>query len=163
MAPKLEKTFTMRGYINKENTLDLKAIKTGPQRIIVPIVSGFVKGSGLDAEILPGGADWILLDPSSNIAHIDVRTQARASNGHSLYIHYIGVLKMDEGAQKVLGWASDAKTTQVGDHHWFNQPIIETSDPEFKWVEDCVWNGQGHFVVDERGSAVEYEIYKVTN
>jgi len=61
MAPKLEKTFTMRGYINKENTLDLKAIKTGPQRIIVPIVSGFVKGSGLDAEILPGGADWILV------------------------------------------------------------------------------------------------------
>ncbi len=61
MAPKLEKTFTMRGYMDQKNSHDLKAIWTGPSRIIVPIVSGFLKGPGVDAEIVPGGGDWILV------------------------------------------------------------------------------------------------------
>lgn len=61
MAPKLERFFTMRGYMSKENTVDLKAIKGGASRIIVPITHGFIKGSGLEAEILPGGGDWILV------------------------------------------------------------------------------------------------------
>lgn len=61
MAPKFEKHFTVRGYMSKENSHDLKAIWSGPVRIIVPIISGFVEGSGLKAEILPGGGDWILV------------------------------------------------------------------------------------------------------
>jgi hypothetical protein len=61
MGPKLEHAFTMRGYMNKENSLDLKTIKFGPQRIIVPITHGFIEGSGLKAEIVPGGGDWILV------------------------------------------------------------------------------------------------------
>lgn len=61
MAPIFEHVFTMRGYMSKENTVDLKAIKSGASRIIVPITHGFIKGSGLEAEILPGGGDWILV------------------------------------------------------------------------------------------------------
>ena len=61
MAPKLEQVFAMRGYMSKENTINLKAIKGGPVRVVVPITHGFIKGSGLDAEILPGGGDWILV------------------------------------------------------------------------------------------------------
>jgi hypothetical protein len=61
MAPKLEQVFAMRGYMSKENTVNLKEIKGGPVRIVVPITHGFIKGSGLEAEILPGGGDWILV------------------------------------------------------------------------------------------------------
>ncbi len=88
---------------------------------------------------------------------------ARTADGHSTYIHYSGVLRFDESGGKVLSFGPDAKTTQYGDHHWFSGPIMETSDPKMKWIEDELWVGQGHFVVDEKGSAVEYEIYKVTN
>lgn len=97
------------------------------------------------------------------MSHLDVRTQARTSEGHSLYVHYHGILKIDESGEKVLAWSSDARTTKSGDHEWFSAPIIETDDPKFKWVETSMWVGQGHWVVDETGSAVEYEIYKVTN
>jgi hypothetical protein len=61
MAPKLEHAFTMRGYMSQENSVDLKAIKSGPYRIIVPITHGFLRGSGLEATLLPGGGDWILV------------------------------------------------------------------------------------------------------
>jgi len=153
----------MRGYISQNDTLNLNSIRNGTSRVIVPIYSGFVEGSGLKAEITPGGADWISLDTKLNIAHIDVRTQARTSDGGALHIYYQGVLKMDDAATKVLGWAKDAKTTQFGDHNWFNAPIIETSSEEFKWVESTLFVGEGRFIVDEKGSAVEYQIFKVVN
>lgn len=41
---------------------------------------------------------------------------------------------------------------------------METSDPEFKWVESAVWVAEGRFVVGEDGEgvvAIEYEVYKV--
>lgn len=54
MAPKLEKCFVMRAYISKDHSHGLN-----PARSIVPIISGFIEGSGLKAEIIPGGGDWI--------------------------------------------------------------------------------------------------------
>jgi hypothetical protein len=62
-----------------------------------------------------------------------------------------------------LGFAPDAKSTDYGDQEWFATPIVETSDPKFKWVEESVFVAQGHFVVDESGSAVEYQIYRAVN
>lgn len=65
MAPTLEHCLTTRGYLSKENTVDLKAIKNGPSRIVVAVPFGFVKGTGpaegLEAEILPSSGDWLLV------------------------------------------------------------------------------------------------------
>lgn len=97
------------------------------------------------------------------MSHLDVRIQARTENGHSLHIHYNGKLKANDKVNKVLTFASDAKSTDYGDQEWFATPIIETSDPKFKWVEESVFVGQGHFVVEPTGSAVEYQIYRVVN
>jgi hypothetical protein len=105
----------------------------------------------------------IQLDKTTGTAHLDVRTQARTAEGESLYIHYTGILKIDEPSGKVLAWADDAKTTNYGDHAWFSGPIIETSSEKFKWVERTLFVGEGRWVVDADGSAVEYEIYKVVN
>ncbi|KAK5060200.1 hypothetical protein LTR84_010085 [Exophiala bonariae] len=162
MAPKLESAFTMRAYLSKES-VKLDGIKSGPSRLVLPITHGFVQGSGLTAKVLPGGADWLLLDPSTNVAHLDVRTQARTADGHSLYIHYHGVLKVDDAGSKALAGAADAKSTDFGDHEWFAGPVIETDDPNFKWVETTLFVGQGRYVIDDEGSAVEYQIYKVVN
>jgi hypothetical protein len=71
------------------------------------------------------------------------------------------VVQIDASLSKVLTGAEDAKTTSFGDHHWYSTPMSETSNPTLKWIEDAAWVGQGRVVVDERGSAVEYEIYQV--
>jgi hypothetical protein len=184
MTPRLERRFTMRGYTSSDGTCDLKAIQSGPTRLIVPVVGGFFKGEGVEAEVLSGGGDWPLvrlvvvisylckqctdqptlqLDPSTNVAHLDVRAHARVSNGHYIFIHYNGVMKIDVPLSKVLTGATDAETTSFGDHYWYSTPIFETSDPELKWIEDVAWVGQGRVVVDGRGTAVEYEIYQVVN
>jgi hypothetical protein len=63
MAPHLEKRFTMRGYTSRDGTCDLKAMRSGPSRLIVPVTGGFIKGHGVDAEVLRGGGDWPLVRP----------------------------------------------------------------------------------------------------
>jgi len=60
MAPKLEFAFIMRAYLSKES-FKLDGILGGPSRLILPITHGFVEGSGLKAEVQPGGADWLLV------------------------------------------------------------------------------------------------------
>lgn len=70
---------------------------------------------------------------------------------------------MDEAGSKALAGADGAKSTEYGDHEWFAGPIIETDDANFKWVETTLFVGQGRYVVDEEGAAVEYQIYKVVN
>lgn len=101
------------------------------------------------------------VDSSTSIAHLDVRAQARLSNGHIIYVHYTGILKIDDATSKVLMGAEDAKTTAYGDHEWYTAPVFETSDPALKWIEDAAWVGQGRVVVDEGGRAVEYGIYQL--
>lgn len=49
----------MRIYLSKENTHSLGAMRNGPHRYIAAIAGGFIKGEGIEAEILPGGADWV--------------------------------------------------------------------------------------------------------
>ena len=70
---------------------------------------------------------------------------------------------MDDAGEKLFSWADDAKTTNFGDHDWFAGPIIETDDQDFKWVETSLFVAQGRYVVDDSGSAVEYQVFKVNN
>lgn len=59
MPPNLEHRFALRAYLSKDNICDLQAIRSGPRNYIAAITGGFLKGEGLDAELLPGGADWM--------------------------------------------------------------------------------------------------------
>jgi hypothetical protein len=103
------------------------------------------------------------MNPATNTAHLNVRIGARSSTGEAIFVQYQGILKVTEAGGKVFSGAPDAKSTEYGDQEWFISPIIETGAEKFKWMEETVWVGQGHFVVDEKGSAVEYQVYRVVN
>ena len=103
------------------------------------------------------------MNPATKTAHVNVRFAACTSSGDAIFAQYQGILKVDEAGEKLLAGAPDAKSTAYGDQEWFISPQIETSSEKFKWVEETVWLGQGHWVVDERGSAAEYEVYRVVN
>jgi len=92
MAPKLEKAFTLRCFLSKEDLLVFGPIKGGPHRYAVPVTYGFLEGSGIKAQLVQGGSDWILMDTTTNVAHLDVRTQARTAEGDVIYIKYPGIL-----------------------------------------------------------------------
>lgn len=197
MPPKLEKVFTLRGYLDSAGTIDAGPLKgdNGPRQIVVPIPSGYLEGSGVRGELLPGSGDWqtvsvyvftfqltrwpstdtclpMQLNTSTNVAHLNVRLQLRltepkptdsGASPYTVHIHYDGVVKVDEKAGKILSFAPDAKSTDWGDHYWFSSPMMVTSCPELKWVESSWFVARGRFEIDEVGTAIEYEIYKLNN
>lgn len=58
-------------------------------RRVVPIVGGAVRGE-VEAEILPGGADWQLIRPDGTI-EVDARYSARTTDGALLLLHASGL------------------------------------------------------------------------
>ncbi|KAI9925323.1 hypothetical protein ASPWEDRAFT_176850 [Aspergillus wentii DTO 134E9] len=165
-APTLEPCFILRLYISNENITHIDDIKSGPSRMIVTVTHGRLQGYGVTADVLPGGSDWILHDPKTDTAHIDVRTQAHTNTtpNHAFYIHYTGIMQLDDKIKKFLQGSPDAVTTDFGEHYWFQTPLFETSHPDLKWIEQAFFVGRGRLVV-EKGlpSAVEYQICRVGN
>lgn len=80
-----------------------------------------------------------------------------------MHVHYDGIVKIDEKAGTVLSFAPDAESTDWDDHYWFSSPTMLTNCPELKWVESCWFVAGGRFQIDEKGTAIEYEIYKLDN
>ncbi|EXJ59432.1 uncharacterized protein A1O5_12057 [Cladophialophora psammophila CBS 110553] len=164
MAPKFEQVFKLRAFLSKTDFLSLGPIKGGPHRYIATVTHGTLEGCGLKAQLLHGGGDWLLLDHSSGVAHLDIRAQARSEGGECFYLHYPGILKMDEATQLVLQWSPEAKTTRSEDHYFVTTPVFETSSQDFKWMEQNIFIGHGHWYIPGDGTqAVEYEIYKVVS
>ncbi|QDS75188.1 hypothetical protein FKW77_008591 [Venturia effusa] len=154
MAPKLEKCFTMRAYLGKHDTVTLNTPGDATTKVILPLEIGWVEGSGLKADLMPGGSDWNSVSGPTFTPTKKVTLHcSRRSDSQRVFLGLVQTA--------VLSWSPEAKTTQFGDHTWFSQPIMETSDPAFKWVESTMFVGEGRFVVEERRTAVEYEIYKV--
>lgn len=58
-------------------------------RRVVPIIGGSIRGS-VDADILPGGADWQIVRPDGTI-EIDSRYSARTPDGAFLLLHARGL------------------------------------------------------------------------
>jgi hypothetical protein len=164
MPPKLEQVFTLRAFISKDDTLPLGSVKGGAQRTVVPVVGGFLSGSGLEAKIFHGGGDWSLLDAASGTLHLDARFQARSESGDMIYGRYPGIIKLDPEIQKILEWSSEARTTESKEHYFFATPVFEVSSEKFKWMEQSVFVSHGHFVVPGDGTqAVEYEVYRTVS
>lgn len=51
----------MRLYTAPEKALVIPQAKSNAHRIIAFLTHGHIRGSGFEAELLPGGADWILV------------------------------------------------------------------------------------------------------
>lgn len=135
MSPQLSHVFTLRGLLASDS-IDVGNFQSGPKRIIGALEGGFLRGvagthgEGMDATLLSGGSDWVLLDEGTGVTNIDVRTHGKTSNGEGVYVQYTGVFKADPAAIQFLTDAPEAKTTQFGDHHWWCRPLIETNG---KW------------------------------
>ena len=130
--PKLTHVLNLRAHMSLESGV------AGPQRggairQLAPLTGGFLKGvpgtkaEGLDVKLFPGGSDWLLVDMATNIAHLDVRTHGKNTEGDGFFIHYTGYLGLDEHAALFQSFSPDAKTTKGGDHVWWSQPNFETN------------------------------------
>jgi hypothetical protein len=84
MPPTLEHYFTMRAYFDRENMLPVGKIKGGPERTVVPLHTGWLRGRDTTAKLLPGSGDWFLVSSSSaGLANVPTQSLTLVSSAQS--------------------------------------------------------------------------------
>ncbi|KAF2170377.1 hypothetical protein M409DRAFT_51426 [Zasmidium cellare ATCC 36951] len=173
MPPSLTPALTLKIYQSRENVLAFNSTKGLAPRYIAPLVEGHLQphssstSPSFNAALVPGGSDWLRVDPSTGTGHLDARLHFRSKTDPSyvFFVRFEGIVRMDEAIQKIWEWSPEAKTTEFGEGRNFVSPVIECSAEENKWMETTVFVGWGRYVVegqgDERRQAVEYEIFAV--
>jgi len=124
-------------------------------RSIFDVTGGSAEGPRLRGRLLASGGDWLLLD-EGGVGRLDVRGTLETDDGAHIYVHYHGVLEMNE---KVLGALEKGEATDYGDTYFMTQPRFETGDPRYAWLNRVVAVAEGRVLP----SAVEYRVYELVN
>ena len=122
-------------------------------RRVVPILGGCIV-DGLDAEVLPGGADWQVVRPDGTI-EIDTRYTARTADGSLLHLRTHGIRT---GAPEVLAALSRGEDVPATDYAFRLHVVVETSAPAYAELQRSLI-----VAAAARGDGlVVYDAYRVT-
>jgi hypothetical protein len=132
-------------------------IGKGPHgnRMIFDVIGGSAEGPRISGKFLPSGADWLLID-ETGIARLDVRATLASHDGAHIFVHYHGVLEMNE---KVMSATAKGEGTDYGDTYFMTAPRFETGDARYQWLNRIVCVAEGRMLPN----AVEYRVYELSN
>jgi hypothetical protein len=124
-------------------------------RRIFDVIGGRAEGPRLRGRLVASGGDWLLVD-AEGVGRLDVRGTLETDDGASIFIHYHGVLELNEA---VLAALEKGESTDFGDTYFMTQPRFETGDPRYAWLNRVVAVAEGRVLP----GAVEYRVYEVLN
>ena len=150
--PKLE--YLMTYHADLKPPVEIGAVPSGNRRIF-DVTGGQFEGPKLKGRILPSGGDWLLMGPDG-VGRLDVRTTLETMDGAQIYLHYHGVLVINE---KIFQALDSGGESQYGDTYFMTQPRFETGDDRYAWLNTIVAVGEGRVLPN----AVEYRVYQVLN
>ena len=135
-APNLVFAFELRAQV--ADPVEIGQVPHGRRRI-VDILGGTVKGPMLNAKIVPGGADWQLIQPDG-FSELDTRYTLETDQGQLVYVQNAGIRHAPPDVmQKLLaGQIVDPKLV-----YFRTVPKFETSAPELQWLARSVFIGVG--------------------
>jgi hypothetical protein len=157
-VPGLEPAFAVDARLGP---LEDHGVTRAGHRRVIPIAGGRVSpaaggpfGGLLEAEILPGGADWQVVRPDGSI-EIDTRYSARTPAGEFVHFRTSGVRS---GPPAVLAALLRGEAVDPAEYYFRVAVHLETSAPRLAALERSI------FVASAvRGaSSVAYVAYQVT-
>ncbi len=151
MSLELSYEFTFWAQLNP-------AVAVGPgplgQRLCFEVTGGAATGDRINAEVLSGGGDWILVGPDG-YGRVDVRIQLKTVDGAFIYVQYGGLIEINQVVAQALATGGG---TNYEDQYFRTAPRLETGDPRYGWVNQSLFVARGHQV---EGAKVEYQVYRV--
>ncbi|UNK71359.1 DUF3237 domain-containing protein [Microbacterium sp. H1-D42] len=121
-------------------------------RRVVPILGGEVTGE-IEAEILPGGADWQLIDADGTI-RIDARYSARTSAGELVLLHAAG---LRAGSPEVLERLGRGEDVDPAAYVFRTTVDIETSAPRLAHLQRSMFLASAR----RQAATVSYRTYRI--
>jgi len=135
-APQLVFAFELRAQVGAP--AEIGAVTHGRRRI-VPILGGTVQGPMLKAKVLPGGADWQVIQPDG-FTELDTRYTIETDKGQLVYVQNAGMRHAPPDVMQKLLAGQPVDPTLV---YFRTIPKFETSAPELQWLTRAVFIGLG--------------------
>jgi hypothetical protein len=133
--------------------LDLGVTDAGHRRI-VPIVGGTVTGERFSGVVVPGGADWQVIQ-ADGATTIDTRYTLRADDGALVHLRTTGIRS---GPPEVLAALLRGEDADPSSYYFRVTATFETAAPQHAWLTRVLTVA----VARRRASAVEYDAYTLT-
>lgn len=130
-------------------------IGSGPygERRIMPVKGGTITGSKLKGEILPFGADWVLVR-SDGVCELDIRITIRTDDGELIYMRPRGIFS---ASPKIWERITKGDEVNPSEYYFCTTPIFETGSEKYWWVNSIIAVGVGAYVLGQ----VHYKIYQI--
>lgn len=141
-APALTFAFELRAQV--ADPTEIGQVPHGRRRI-VEILGGTVRGPNFSAKIVPGGADWQLIQPDG-FSELDTRYTLETDRGQLVYVQNAGIRHAaPDVMQKLLaGEIVDPKLV-----YFRTVPKFETAAPELQWLARSIFVGVGERAPNE--------------
>lgn len=108
-------------------------------RKIIPILGGTFKGPAMQGIIIPGGADWQLIN-KDGVAEIDARYTLQTDDGTLIYISNKGIRV---ASAEVLKKLSDGEAVAPDEYYFRTIPVFETAKAKYDWLMKSVFIAKG--------------------
>ena len=149
----LDLTHVFTAYVDIGTVLDLGAVGTGRRRII-PIIGGTVRGPGLTATILPGGADWQIVRPNGTAEGV-ARYTLRTEDGTLIAVLNKGLRR---GPPEVLARLAAGETVDPSSYYFRTVPIFEAPPGPHEWLMENVFAASG----ERHASQVVIKVFRLS-
>lgn len=117
------------------------------------IVSGGTLEGKLNGKVLPGGGDFLLVDPSG-IGHVDARLTWQLDDDTNIYVQYLGRVHMAEAVADAFKTGGEIA---FGQTYFVTQLRFEAGNGPHAWLNGIVAVGEGRVAP---GRSIQYDIYR---
>ena len=122
------------------------------------VTEGVIEGSRLSGKLLGSGIDWMLVG-SDGFMRMDVRIQIETHDGAIICASYFGPAEANDKLKRAFG---ACEPTDFGDQRIRTHWLLETGHPDYAWVNQSVFVGEGRFRPSSSGQAgFEHRVYRV--
>ena len=134
--PRLEFAFEVRAEVADPVVVGELPIGT---RRIVDILGGTFEGPGMRGTVVPGGADWQLIQ-EDGFSNLDARYTLRTDAGDLIYVTNAG---LRHAAPEVMQRLNAGEEVDQSEIYFRAVPRFETGAPELEWLMRSVFVATG--------------------
>lgn len=122
-------------------------------RRIIRVTGGKLRGEKLQADVIPGGDDWITVREDGTIIQ-DVRILLKADDEALILMTYRGIRS---GSKEVLNRLDQGEEVHPDAYYFRTTPIFETASEKYDWLNRRIFVSKGIRLPN----GVNYSIYTV--
>lgn len=130
--------FAFEARVQVGEPIEVGELPAGRRRI-VPILGGTFEGPGIRGRVLPGGADWQLIE-ADGLSRLDTRYTLQTDSGHVIYVQNAGIRHAPPDVMKRLLAGEIVDPALV---YFRTEPAFETTAPELQWLVRSLFVGTG--------------------